>query len=75
LVESFCVQVGEQVWNCLKCGKTTKTKHNLKDHILRFHVDSEGLPCPLCGFLSRNRRSLAFHMKKMHSIPQNSFLT
>jgi uncharacterized C2H2 Zn-finger protein len=76
LVDSLCVQQenNELAWKCAKCGKATRTKHNLKDHVLRFHVDSGGLPCPLCGFLSKNRRSLAFHMKKMHDVPQKSYL-
>ena len=47
-------------FRCRMCGKTTKQKINIKNHI-ETHFDGLSFPCPLCPTVSRSRNSFAMH--------------
>ena len=52
---------------CVSCNQTFAQKCNAKTHIEARHIQSEGVTCSYCGFVSKTRDSLRKHIKSKHS--------
>ena len=63
-VEELVSKEGD-LWICKKCGKTNKSKSNLKKHI-ETHIEGLSFPCQLCGMSFNNRNSLYHHNSSFH---------
>ena len=55
-----------KAWICTMCGKNTRDKTNLSQHIEANHIDGVSHPCNACGKVSRSRHALAKHMYTNH---------
>ena len=55
-----------KAWVCTMCGKNTRDKTNLSQHIEANHIDGVSHPCNACGKVSRSRHALAKHMYTNH---------
>lgn len=52
-------------WLCNLCGKPFSVKSNLAIH-MKTHTDFYGFECLICGFLTKQKRYLAEHIKRLH---------
>ena len=57
---------GAKSWTCTMCGKTTRDKTNMSQHIEGSHIDGVSHPCNVCGKVSRSRHGLAKHIYSNH---------
>jgi len=57
-----------QMWECVKCGKTSRYITNLKDHVEANHLEGLTYQCPECPKISKSRQSLRAHMKTTHNL-------
>ena len=48
-------------WECSFCGRMSKVKTNIFDHIEAAHFESPGYPCDICHKSYRTRHSLRTH--------------
>ena len=51
---------------CTECGKTSKTRSDLKKHVLSRHIQSPPVPCPYCARTYKNQPSLQAHISQSH---------
>ena len=51
------------LWECLTCGKTTKTSSQIRKHA-ESHIEGLSFPCQQCGSTFRTRPLLAKHKQK-----------
>jgi len=68
--EEIILQMVDKTENgciCRACGKHFSQMVNLKTHIEARHVKSSGVPCNICGFISKTRDSLRKHIKSKHT--------
>ena len=56
----------EGFWQCLECGKTSRVKTNIYEHIESLHTDSPGYQCPLCLKYCKSRNALRAHKNREH---------
>ena len=61
------VEDGINSWKCTVCGKTAKTKQNMKSHI-ETHLEGLSYPCNQCGKVSRSSNALKTHVSLFHRI-------
>ena len=54
------------VWACSVCGKQSKQRSNIRQHIEARHTDGISHPCDQCGKVMRSRNSLAKHIIAFH---------
>jgi len=57
----------DSIWTCRTCGFTKNKKSNVQAHVEIKHVDNPQ-PCNFCENVSKNRPSLATHIRKNHSL-------
>ena len=63
-VEELVSKEGD-LWICKKCGKSNKSKSNLKKHV-ETHIEGLSFPCQLCDMVFNNRNSLYHHNSSFH---------
>ena len=63
-IEELVSKEGD-LWICKQCGKTNKSKSNLKKHI-EIHIEGLSFPCQLCDMSFNNRNSLYHHNRSFH---------
>merc|ERR1712226_603277 len=56
----------EDGWVCRMCGKLSKHKNDLKNHIEGKHITGMAHPCNTCGKTYRSRNSLKSHKTQSH---------
>ena len=56
---------GPNRWKCSVCGKTTRDKTNMAQHI-ESHIEGVSYPCNLCEKISRSASALAKHISSYH---------
>ena len=61
------VEDGNTSWKCTVCGKTAKTKQDIKRHI-ETHLDGLSYKCYQCGKFSRSSNGLQAHISKDHKL-------
>jgi uncharacterized Zn-finger protein len=54
------------MYSCVECGKTTKSRGDLKKHILSKHIQGPPLVCPYCARPYKNQPSLQAHISQSH---------
>jgi len=54
-------------WHCLFCGRASKVKTNIFEHIEATHVESPGYSCEICEKHCRTRNALRAHKHREHS--------
>jgi len=54
-------------WECCYCGRQSKVKTNIFEHIEASHVESPGYCCDICSKLCRTRNALRAHKHREHS--------
>ena len=59
------IMKSDGVFTCKKCGKTAKTKQNIRKHI-EIHLEGQSYPCYVCGKEFKTNNSLHFHISKSH---------
>ena len=64
IIEAEIRKIDANLWECLKCGKTATTKHNLKKHI-ETHFDLT-YPCQFCPKICPTSNALNAHMFRSH---------
>ena len=57
---------GSGTWACSVCGKHSKLRSNIRQHIEARHIDGISHPCDQCGKVSRSRNPLAKHILTLH---------
>eukprot|EP00095_Tigriopus_kingsejongensis_P008265 maker-scaffold240_size241964-snap-gene-1.16 protein:Tk08265 transcript:maker-scaffold240_size241964-snap-gene-1.16-mRNA-1 annotation:"hypothetical protein L798_05958" len=60
------IHTGEGLLKCELCEKVFTNGYSMKKHLSTVHSSSEGEACIICGFCTRNTKTLANHMKKNH---------
>jgi len=63
-VDEIVTKKGD-LWQCLTCGKTTKTSGQVRLHA-EIHIDGLSFPCTLCNNTFRSRKHLARHKIVKH---------
>ena len=63
-VDEIVTKKGD-LWQCLTCGKTTKTSGQVRLHA-EIHIDGLSFPCTLCNNTFRSRQHLARHKIVKH---------
>ena len=63
-IDSLLEQQSPNSYGCKVCGKTTKTRREVRCHIERAHVEGFVHYCDTCGKAHRNRQALSEHMMK-----------
>jgi len=53
------------VFMCRRCGKTAKTKQNIRKHV-EIHLQGQSYPCAFCEKCYKTNNSLNFHISKAH---------
>ena len=53
-------------WVCNRCGKLSKLKGDIKNHIEGKHIEGMEHPCSTCGKVYRSRNSLKNHKSVSH---------
>ena len=56
----------DNIWTCTKCGKTTRNRVTLRNHVEAQHIISPGFDCDICGFVSKTRHALRMHRDNYH---------
>lgn len=60
------IKTHEKTWSCNECNKLLKSKHTLKNHMLR-HVDPiPEIPCDQCNLRYRTKERLKNHQRDKH---------
>ena len=59
------VEEGIGAWRCTVCGKTAKTKQDIKRHI-ETHLEGLSYSCNQCGKVSRSSNALNTHVSTFH---------
>ena len=75
VVESFMRKADSElglVWECTQCGKTSKKKSNIKEHVEANHIQGLQIQCPMCQRIFKSRASLRIHNFNVHRV-QHSF--
>ena len=57
---------GRTLHKCKVCGKEDYKTQNLKNHIVRNHLDGVSIPCNICKETFRSAGSLANHNSRHH---------
>jgi len=61
---------------CLVCHRKFKNLiKNVQAHIEAKHMNSKGVSCEVCGFVSKTRDSLRKHMKKHYASYEDASFT
>ena len=55
----------ERMWKCKECGKTSKSKTNIKQHA-ETHIEGVSHECNLCSKTFSTRMSLKVHKNNIH---------
>ena len=58
-------------WTCSMCGKNSKIKANLRQHIENNHIEGMVHPCDQCKEISRTRCGLLKHISRHHTSKLN----
>ena len=56
------------VWACSVCGKRSKQKGNIRQHIEAMHIEGVSLPCDQCGKISKSSTGLRLHKRNHQQI-------
>ena len=51
---------------CAECGKTAKSRGDLKKHVLSKHIQGPPVTCPYCSRTYKNSPSLQAHISQSH---------
>jgi len=54
-------------WQCLECGKLSRVKTNIYEHIESIHTDFPGYICPYCNRTCKSRNALRAHKFREHN--------
>ncbi|XP_023320003.1 protein abrupt isoform X30 [Eurytemora carolleeae] len=54
-------------WQCLECGKLSRVKTNIYEHIESIHTDFPGYLCPYCNRTCKSRNALRAHKFREHN--------
>ena len=58
-------------WTCSICGKNSKHKANIRQHIEANHIEGVVHPCDQCKEISRTRCGLLKHISRRHTSKQS----
>ena len=53
-------------WICLDCGKTSKWKTNIVEHVEGAHIECPGYHCDVCNKFCKTRNALRSHKNREH---------
>eukprot|EP00092_Neocalanus_flemingeri_P105522 GFUD01135280.1.p1 GENE.GFUD01135280.1~~GFUD01135280.1.p1 ORF type:complete len:362 (-),score=79.29 GFUD01135280.1:169-1254(-) len=67
------IQKSEGQWICLECGKASKWKTNIFEHIEATHVDSPGYQCEICYKACKTKNALRSHKNREHKENQSQY--
>ena len=57
---------GKKFWACTDCNYSSKSNHNVFEHIESKHVGSVGYPCSLCDKISPTKNAHRIHNIRHH---------
>ena len=57
---------GSRQWRCNICGKISRDKTHMRNHIEGVHIEGLSYRCTICEKKLRSRNSLGNHMSKFH---------
>ena len=61
-------------WECMFCGRQSKVKTNILEHIEASHMETPGYSCEICNKDCRTRNALRAHKHRSHN-PTNTGYT
>lgn len=67
------VHLGERPYSCSECDYTCRAKNDLKRHMDK-HTGLKNCICPICGFRAVNKKYIANHVKRLHSLEKETVL-
>ena len=66
LIDSKIDKTPDSSWMCLDCGKTSKWKTNIVEHIEGAHIECPGYNCDVCNKFCKTRNALRSHKHREH---------
>ena len=63
---------GRTFYKCKVCGKEASQTQNLKNHIVRSHLDGVSIPCNICNKSFKAESTLAVHNSRHHRREENT---
>jgi len=66
-IRSKMQRAADGQWQCCFCGRLSKVKTNIFEHIESSHVESPGYYCDVCTKPCRTRNALRAHKNREHS--------
>ena len=67
LIRSKMMKTDYGNWHCCDCGRESKVKTNIYEHIEATHVNSPGYFCDYCDKPCRTRNALRAHKHREHT--------
>ena len=61
------VRTEEGLWQCCFCGRASRVKTNIFEHIEATHVETPGYNCDVCAKPCRTRNALRAHKHREHN--------
>jgi len=66
IIRSKIQKTNDGLWMCGDCGKASKWKTNIFEHIEATHVESPGYQCEICLKMCKTKNALRSHKNREH---------
>merc|ERR1711983_18593 len=61
-------------FQCTQCSYSSRIKSNINRHVRNVHFEPAMVSCNICGKTLKNSQNLTAHLKKVHTLLQNTML-
>ena len=66
-IQSNMQKSQDGLWHCICCGKSSRVKTNIVEHIEAVHLETPGYSCDICAKICKTRNALRSHKYRDHN--------